>query len=228
MSNYKIKDIVVIVISAIIFVGALVFIFEGGGSKEDKSNASGDELIDQPEFISEYNEDVYKKIADFIDYSVLDPTGVCKGDLFSPEDPLSSDSICYALQELGLLSETKETNNSEANSTEENSRNEERKQIVEKAKAAVESYKQKNNDYPAGASNYQLSELLKEGGVLSSFLTSDSKTEDPSKENTRMCYARRSATQYWLYYIAEPTDAPSDCKAEDPKDIKGAIDFSVR
>lgn len=228
MGKYKLKDIIIIIVSSIIFVAAIAFMLDsGGGTNTDKSQPSSSELITEPEFIVDYDKDAYDLLNGLQDYGLPALQNTCKGDLFSIESPMPPDSVCYALQELGLLGDLKDTKDSN-DTTGQTSRNKERQQILENVKEAIESYKQKNDDYPDNADDYQLAELLKEGGVLNSFLTTDSKKEDPSGENTRLCYARKSENQYWLYYVSEPTEAPSECKSEDPKDIEGVVDFSVR
>ncbi|MEM4260826.1 MAG: hypothetical protein QXG00_06320 [Candidatus Woesearchaeota archaeon] len=231
MSNFKTKDIIVIIISSIIFIAALVFILEGGKTS-NKSKPSPSDLINEPKFISEYDEEAYNKIKDFSDYNVSTINGLCKGDLFSYEQSLPEGSICYALQQLGINFENnvknEENNNQNTANLEETSRNSERDKIMKETKTALESYYAKNKDYPQTTTNKQVSELYSLGGVLSSFVLSGTKTDDPLGENTRMCYVRRSSTQYWLYYVAEPTKTPTECKNEDPKNIEGSVDFSVR
>ncbi len=228
MNKFKAKDIIVAIVAGIIFVVALAFMLDGmSGSGGDKTQPDSKDIINEADFNDKYNEEALKSIEGLKDFGLINLNSLCKGSLFSIEEPLPEGSVCYALQKLGLTDTATQDSQNTANA-EETSRNNERKQIVEDAKEAIDSYKQKNNDYPEDANNFQLSTLLKEGGILNAFLTSDSKKEDPSGDNTRLCYAKRSSTQYWLYYVAEPTEAPEACLSEDPKDIEGVIDFSVR
>lgn len=231
MNKYKPKDIIVVVVAGIIFVVALAFMIDSmSGTKSSKTEPQPKDLINEPDFNDKYDEAALKEIDTLKDFGLINVNGLCKGSLFSVEDSLPEGSVCYALQKLGLTetsTNNENGNNAEAN-TEEVSRNSERDKIIKSTKDALESYYAKNKDYPQSASDKKLSSLYGTGAPLSAFVVTGTKTDDPSGENTRMCYSRRSATQYWLYYIAEPTDAPIECKSEDPKDIEGSVDFSVR
>ncbi|NTU69456.1 hypothetical protein HGB13_01320 [bacterium] len=130
MSNYKLKDIIIIVVAALIFMAAIVFIMDSSGGKDkSKSTASATELVSEPDFTTSYDEETYNKISKFNIFSISDVQAVCKGNLFSIETPLAPDQQCYALEQLGLKYTTEEALNE--SDPEIVNRNNTRKDIVE-------------------------------------------------------------------------------------------------
>ncbi|MEM4260100.1 MAG: type II secretion system protein [Candidatus Woesearchaeota archaeon] len=110
-------------------------------------------------------------------------------------------------------------------------RNTQRRSIMNTARAALEAYYAKNKDYPGTVgSAMQVSTMLASGGQLNIYAPGidAANSEDPSSQPTRLCYSKRSRTQYYMYTVTEPTPAPAACSTADPSGITGAEDFSVR
>lgn len=118
-------------------------------------------------------------------------------------------------------------------------RNTQRRSIINTAKSALESYYAKCKTYPNSPAGGSVNTLLTTapaapctggGGGVSTFVPGldAASNSDPAGQNTRLCYFRRSRTQYWLYTVTEPTAAPGACTNADPVGVAGAEDFSVR
>lgn len=228
MNNYKPKDIITVIIASLIFVGAIIFMLEGGSDKKSKSS----DLVSEPDFVYEYDDKVFDKIKSFVDYSSINPTNLCKGNLLTYEDPLPEGSLCYALAQLGLLEEggtkTKIDFSDFDKLTSDSEKIEARKTIVESFKLVLENYYSKNKAYPSNSDSKQLLDLLKVNGALQDFVEITGTAADPGGDDTRMCYVKKTDKTYWLYVVNEPNPAPSECTDTDPAKIDNAEDFSIR
>jgi len=112
-------------------------------------------------------------------------------------------------------------------------RNTQRRSIMNTTRAALESYYAKLKDYPADPTGGQVHLMLASGGSLNVYAPGidAANSEDPAGNSFRLCYHRRSRTQYWLYAVTEPTTTPANCPTPSSPAFAlptGAEDFSVR
>lgn len=87
MKNNKTRDLIVVVVSLVIFIGAILFILEsmGGGSSEQESSEQSFEPITEEVFVTEYDASAYESIKGFTDYGKPDPSNLGKDNIFKYE-----------------------------------------------------------------------------------------------------------------------------------------------